>query len=414
MNKAQRRRRRRRREAARAEKRLSKRSQALDFRDNFSAASLWLAAKSCRSGVTWKRSVQRFMASSWGRCVELSRQVDDGRYHKTPPRCFFLTERGKRRLISPVCFRDRVVERATCTNVLLPLLEPEMSYDNAASRVGKGAEFARERLRRALSREARAHPEACVVMYDFHNYFGSIPNDRVMAELEGRVRGIADADGRSEDADRLCSLLRQFVCESKGLGLGNQTSQVCAIWWASPIDHWLSEVARAPNGRYMDDGWAIFPDRESALRGLDALRSMSERLGLELNERKTRVVAVTHEVTYLKCVFRAYPTGRVSVRVLSSALKRWRRHSRSVARLCARGEITSEDLERCLASRKSLALRCPSKERRRLMRLLDKVADECMAIASATEVVQGDTEDGLFARQDWRFWRDRLRKSEGR
>lgn len=39
------------------------------------------------------------------------------------------------------------------------------------------------------------------------------------------------------------------------MGLGNQTSQIVAVEYASPIDHMICEVLRLGlSGRYMDDG----------------------------------------------------------------------------------------------------------------------------------------------------------------
>ena len=52
----------------------------------------------------------------------------------------------KERLIHAPAYRDRVMQHCFCDNILAPVLEKRMIYDNAASRIGKGTHFAINRL----------------------------------------------------------------------------------------------------------------------------------------------------------------------------------------------------------------------------------------------------------------------------
>lgn len=372
MNASQRRRRSERRKSERESKRRSRTSKLLDIEGSFSPRSLLDASHECLRSVRWKASAQRWCIYGLANSTKLSRQIVSGSYSKRKTNTFYLTERGKRRLITPVAFRDRVVEHVLCEKVLIPLLGPELTHDNAASQKGKGTKFAMDRFRTAMAWCARRNEDAWILTFDYHDYFGSIPSSRAMEEIERRLVSSASTDEQLDNARRISDLTRAFVCESSGLGLGNQTSQVVAVWWATPIDTWLASVSMR-SGRYMDDGWAIFRSRDEADASLAELRKRSASIGLTLSEGKTMTRRlVGSDVKFLKGVYRAHGSGKVTCRISSASLRRWRRHCRSVARLMGSGRISASDLESCLSSSRSIASRCDSASKRRLLRDMER------------------------------------------
>lgn len=76
----------------------------------------------------------------------MQRDLANMEYEFLPTINFTLHERGKLRRITGEQVQDRIVKHALCDEVLNPLIEPHLIYDNGASIVGKGIDFTRRRL----------------------------------------------------------------------------------------------------------------------------------------------------------------------------------------------------------------------------------------------------------------------------
>lgn len=261
---------------------------------------------------------------------------------------------GKARRISAVHFRDRVVQKSLCKNSLIPLLSRGLVFDNSATLKGRGTEFARTRfakhLRRAWGRWGSA---GYLVHYDFRSYFESIDQKRAMSRLEGKLLGLCRNEKEVLSARRVLWLTRQFVCEEeRGLGLGNQTSQIVAVEYASPIDHMICEVLRLGlSGRYMDDGYAFCPDGDTAREALGAIEAKAASLGLALHPRKCGVEPASREHVFLKYTFRVDGrSGQVAMAPVAETLRRYRRRHLRLCRLAAAGAIGIDAVEASEAS----------------------------------------------------------------
>lgn len=329
--------------------------------------SLFQASIECERGVIWKESVQRFALRRALNCAQLSRELRDGTYRKRPAQHFILHEGGKARLISAVQFRDRVVQKSLCENSLVPLLSRGLIYDNSATLKGKGTEFARLRfakhLRRAWGRWGSA---GYLVHYDFASYFASIDQRRAMGRLERKLMGLCRNEEEVLSVRRVLWLARQFICEEeRGLGLGNQTSQIVAVEYASPIDHMICEVLRLGlSGRYMDDGYAFCPDAETARLALGAIEAKAASLGLSLHPRKCGIEPVGREHVFLKYKFRVDArSGQVAMAPVAETLRRYRRRHLKLCRLAAAGEVGVDAVEASEASFRSVVKLATDRER---------------------------------------------------
>lgn len=339
----------------------------IDYERITDPAELFSASIECERGVSWKESVQRFALRRALNCAELSRELRDESYRKRPAQHFLLHERGKARRISAVHFRDRVVQKSLCRNSLIPLLSRGLIYDNSATLEGRGTEFARTRfakhLRRAWGRWGSA---GYLVHYDFRSYFASIDQRRAMGRLEGKLLGLCRNDEEMLSARRVLWLARQFICEEdRGLGLGNQTSQIVAVEYASPIDHMICEVLRLGlSGRYMDDGYAFCPDAETARLALGAIEAKAVSLGLSLHPRKCGIEPVDREHVFLKYRFRVDArSGQVAMAPVAETLRRYRRRHLKFCRLAAAGVIGMDAVDASETSFRSVVKLATDRER---------------------------------------------------
>lgn len=89
--------------------------------------------------------------------------------------------------------------------------------------------------------------------------------------------------------------------EHKGLGLGSEDNQTIAVSYPNKLDHYIKEVLQIHEyARYMDDGYLIHESKEYLEYCLQEIRRICAELKIELNEKKTRIVKLSHGFTFLK------------------------------------------------------------------------------------------------------------------
>lgn len=378
MNASQRARRRERRRNSREARRRKSLAPALDYGSVLSLRSLVESSKTCQQGVSWKGSVQSFVLRRSTQCSKLKRELDSGEYRKEPATRFTLHERGCERQISGVSFRDRVVQRSLCDNSLIPVLCHGVIDDNSASLKERGMSRARSRFGKQMAEAYRRWGnDAVCVQYDFRKYFASIDSRRASYGVKMEYVRAATGDNIL-DALKLSSIADSIVTEEKGVGLGNQTSQTVAIWYASPIDHYVREVLGCGlSGRYMDDGY-VFCHASEAAHVLDEIRLKAASLGLTLHPRKSHATSIRKPLTFLKTVYKL-DGGIVRVSMCGKSLLRTMRHLSHVRSLLESGRISDGDYEQSLASTYGNVCKLASrKQRHRFESVFSDGHDELM------------------------------------
>jgi len=270
---------------------------------------LMQAARECSRGVKWKASVASWVAPCHlaANCLKLWRELDGGSYRLSDYVTFEITS-PKRRVIRSPRFRDRVVQRAMCNRGLYRDLTRSNILDNAACQIGKGTLFAQERLAGMLREHWRHHGNAgwCLRL-DVRHFFDSLPHGGLKAMVARQVRN-------PEFAARVEEVIDSFP--DPGIGLGSQISQLLAIAYLSPLDHFVKErLGIQAYVRYSDDIVMVHHDREHLRRAWDVVREMLDGLGLSLNPKST-LYPLRHGVDFLKFKFRLSATGKV-VRILN-------------------------------------------------------------------------------------------------
>ena len=281
---------------------------------------------------------------------------------------FTVCERGKRRDIRSIHINERVVHRAENDLILVPVLRPKLIYDNAASLKDRGTHFALKRLKVHLWKYYREHGsnEGYILMGDLHSYFDSVDHDVVFREYS-RIFGY--------DPD-IVNLTMDFIDAFgvKSLGLGSQVSQMTAVFYPNRIDHYIKEQLKIKGyGRYMDDFYLIHESREYLVECLERIRRMYADIGIELNEKKTRIVKLSDEFKFLKAKTHMTGTGRVVMRPDRGTITRERRKLKALRRKLDAGEIIFADVRQAYNSWKGHIKHFDSY---RTMRNMDKLFHE--------------------------------------
>lgn len=326
----------RRRSAARQQRREERSRCCGSFEQVFSYENLYAAGKKCCKGVGWKCSTQRYMGDIATNTARTHEQLMNGTWKTRGFHEFALMERGKLRHIRSVHISERVVQKALCERMLVPVFSSAFVYDNAASLKGKGVDFAMDRLNCHLQRHFRKHGlEGGVLVYDFSDYFNSAPHAPIYRE---NLRRITD-----ERVRRIANGLMEDFGE-RGFGLGSQVSQIDALMLPNTLDHFIKEELHIKGaGRYMDDGYAIHHSIPYLKECLARIREKCGQLGIRLNEKKTRILKLT-QMKFLKTKFILTETGRVIRKMNRRGTRKMREKLRKFRSWMEEGRMNIKDI----------------------------------------------------------------------
>lgn len=281
-----------------------------------SPENLFKAMRECCNGVRWKASVQRFEVNKLRWAAFIRRNVILGTFKTKGFVRFDIIERGKLRHIQSVHISERVVQKLLCKHILRPIHFPGLEYDNSASQIGKGTEFAINRLIHHLRWHYERYGNAgAVAVTDFSEFFDSIPHN---GAIECLSCGVSDELVRKYIAD----FINAFDGDV-GVGLGSEISQVAAVRYPDPIDKFVkNELGIDCFGRYMDDGYIIHQDRRYVVECVERIAEKSREYGLQLNMKKTKVHNLANDnFVFLKKRVCLKQSGKVLVRLSRENLK---------------------------------------------------------------------------------------------
>ena len=302
---------------------------------------LYDAYRKCIKGVDWKSSVQRYEANFLNNLRELRKSLINGAYKPKPFTEFQITERGKTRQIKSPCLQDRILQRVMCDYVLEPVLYPYLIYDNGASVIEKGVEFTRKRLRRNLQNYYRKYGlEGYILIGDFSKYFESIPHDKLICSIAEKIH--------DEKFMQLFELIIKSFGAGKdtGIGIGAQISQICGIYYATPLDNYIRNVRGCSlHARHMDDFYVIHHDKQYLKQLLTEIEAVTDALGLQLNKKKTQICRIDKGFVFLKQRIHLTSTGRVVMRPCKDTVTRERRKLKKFKVKLENEEMTQTEIQ---------------------------------------------------------------------
>ncbi len=369
--------------------------------DKFSSAdtlyrSFYLAKKDSQ----WKGSVQSFERYIFLNILRLQRELRSGTYHQLPNSTFMIHERGKPRLIKAQHIRDRVVQRALCDEVLNPLLEPSLIYDNGASIAGKGITFTRNRLQCHLEKFFRKHgANGYILKIDFSKFFDNIDHELALKAIAKRIddpqimaivehivdsfkidiSNLTEGEAKALENKPFDSLKHEEPKEGKrylrrGMGIGAQVSQTIGIFYPTPVDFYCKVKRQCKYyGRYMDDIYIIHEDKEFLEDVLKGILEVAKELRLFVNPKKTTITPLSRGFTFMKVRYSYTETGHIVKRLTAEAFTRERRRLKTYRRLLDAGRVTRRDVANFYQSFRGAAKRFDS---HRSLRNLDRLYNE--------------------------------------
>lgn len=215
--------------------------------------NLRLAFWKARRGKDGKEDMELFRSNLDSNLLQIRREFLEGTLSVGDYRYFIIYEPKERR-ISASAFRERVIHHAII-NICHPIFERFQIDTSYATRIGKGQYGALEKAKKYT----RQYRWFCKM--DVRKYFDHIDHKVLYAKLSTRFKDplLLNAFYRIIDS--------YHVADSKGLPIGNLTSQYFANFYLGFADHYVKEkLCIHAYVRYMDDMIMWDNDRENLIR----------------------------------------------------------------------------------------------------------------------------------------------------
>lgn len=207
----------------------------------------------------------------------------------------------KKREISALPFRDRVVHHALCT-VIEHLFEKKFIKDSYACRIGKGTHAAADRLVSFLRHAQRIWENVYCLKADISKFFPSMDHKV--------LKGIIRRTIRCQKTLRLINEIIDSTDGDKRLPIGNLTSQLFANVYLNELDHFVKEEMQVRFYiRYMDDFVLLYNDKKQLHAWKSEIEEyLTDKLHLQLN-LKTSVFPISQGVDFVG--YRTWTTHRL-------------------------------------------------------------------------------------------------------
>jgi retron-type reverse transcriptase len=245
----------------------------------------------------YKNAVLRFFDNLEENLIILQNELIWKTY-KPGPFFTFVRYEPKRRVISALPFRDRIVQIAMC-NIIEPEFERYFIYDSYACRKNKGTHAAAARLSYFLGKPDATKYLKC----DIEHFFKSVDINILQEIIKNRYVNDPDILWLIETI-----LLHSF--NNDGIKIGNRFSQLAANAVLAELDFFIKAKEQIPYYlRYMDDFIILSKSSEKLKTILEKIEVFLEKkLHLKLNN-KTRIDNCKNGIEFVG--YRIFPKNKI-------------------------------------------------------------------------------------------------------
>ena len=224
-----------------------------------------------------KRKVEKFKEYKCENIAKIYNLLKNREYKVGPYIHFTLYEPKKREIVSQGMI-DKIVNHLVSRYILYPAILPCLIDKNVASRKGLGT--------RAGLEAAKEFHRICKIKYgkyyilkcDISKFFASIDIDILKNKIQRKIK----------DKEALKIVFDIIEGDSKvtGLGIGNMTSQILAIFYLNDMDHYIKEELKIKYYiRYQDDFLLFHESKQYLRKCLEKIKQFLEKEKLTLNKK---------------------------------------------------------------------------------------------------------------------------------
>lgn len=259
-----------------------------------STKNLLAAWREFRRSKNKKPDIQKFEFNLEKNILDIHFSLRRKTYLNEPYVPFYVYD-PKRRHIHKAHVRDRVVHQAIFRQ-LYHIFDPCFIYDSYACRFEKGTHAGVNKLEVFLRKETKNYTRnAWVLKCDIAKFFDSIDHEVLKNILYRKIECI-------ETRWLLENIIKSFEKEkSKGLPLGNVTSQLFANVYMNVFDQFMKHELKAIHYiRYCDDFLIVSENPEFLQSLLPKISEfLDQKLKLKLHPKKVEIRKVSQGIDFL-------------------------------------------------------------------------------------------------------------------
>ncbi len=241
----------------------------------------------CRNTKS-KHKVNRFKEF---KCIYVTRiyNILKNREYVVGPYIHFTIYEPKKREIVSQGMIDKVVNHLVSRHLLYPALLPCLLDTNVASRSGLGMKAGLKAVNEFHRKCKVKYGKYYILKCDVSKYFSSINKDILKEKIKRKIK----------DKEALKIIFDIIDSEKEGLGIGNMTSQVFAIFYLNDMDHYIKEQLKIKYYvRYQDDFLLFHESKDYLKECFENLKKFLEKEKLTLNN-KSRLYTSNNNFIFL-------------------------------------------------------------------------------------------------------------------
>ena len=275
-------------------------NEILPFEKIFSFANLFSAWQEFKKGKTKKKDVAEFACDLIHNLSILENDLMSGQYKHAGYFHFKISD-PKPRDIHKASVRDRVVHHAIY-RALYPYFDNKFIYDSYSCRVGKGTHKAIYRFENFIQKVSRNDTQPCwVLKCDIKKFFASIDHDILKSILAKHIDVKETLWLLNQIIDSFQTCVRQDLTQSRGLPLGNLTSQLLVNIYMNEFDQFVKRELKIKYYiRYSDDFIVLSRDKKYLENTLEQMKYFLENnLKLTMHPDKVFIKTISSGMDFL-------------------------------------------------------------------------------------------------------------------
>ena len=278
-----------------------------------------------------KAKLVRFELTKTSNIVKIYNTLKNKHYIHLKYNVFIIKEHKYIIIMSELMY-DKIVNHLISKYVLIPTLSKKLIEQNVATRTGKGSKEGIRYMKKYINSIKENYDNIYILKCDISKYFYNIDHEILINKLSHEnfdkdilrvliniisstnndyINDLIDSSisrevSHLEDMNIYDLELRKKQLYSlpryrkgKGLPIGNETSQLLAIYYLNELDHYIKEQLHIKYYvRYMDDFILIHHDKEYLKKCLNLINKKLSYLKLSLN-KKTQIYNLKSGVIFL-------------------------------------------------------------------------------------------------------------------
>jgi RNA-directed DNA polymerase len=232
--------------------------------------NLKLADSKARKGKSKQYGVKKHLENEQENIIKLNDNLLSKQFTTSKYKTFKIFEGKEREIFQLPYYPDRIVHHSVM-NVLEPIFVSIYTADTYSCIKGRGVHSASYKLRSVLKKDVE-NTKYCLKI-DIKKFYPSIDNNILKDLLRKKFKD-----------KNLLYLLDDIIDSTKGVAIGNYTSQFFANFYLTYFDHWIKETLKVKYYfRYCDDIIILSGDKEELWNYFYEMKSyLSNNLRLEI------------------------------------------------------------------------------------------------------------------------------------